>query len=61
MGFCTEIVCDGCSGVIHKNRIVSKGLMTSIARKQGWSVGKYTLCLECKKNKAKLKKDGWLN
>ncbi len=61
MGFCTEIVCDGCSEVIHRNYIVSKSLMTRIARKNGWSVGKLELCPECKKNRAKLKKEGWLN
>ena len=61
MGFCTEVVCDGCADVIHRNRILSKGLITRIARKEGWSIGKYTLCPKCKKNRAKLKKDGWLN
>lgn len=61
MGFCTEIVCDACSVCITRGAIESKGHMISLARKQGWSVGKYHLCPECKKKRIQLIKDGWLN
>ena len=60
MGFCTEIVCDACSNCLTRGRIVTKGSMVRMARGQGWSVGKYHLCPDCKKIRRKLIKDGWL-
>lgn len=61
MGFCTEIVCDVCASCITRGTIVTKGNMIKIARKNGWSVGKYHLCPDCKKKRSQLIKDGWLN
>ena len=52
MGFCTEIVCDGCSMCITRGTIMTKGNMIRIARKQGWSVGNITYALIVKRNLA---------
>ena len=60
MGFYTEIVCEGCSTCITIGSIATKGSMRRIARKNGWSVGKYHLCPDCRKNRKKLVKEGWL-
>ena len=57
---CTEIVCDVCALCITRQTIVTKGDMIKIARKNGWSVGKYHLCPDCKKIRGQLIKDGWL-
>lgn len=61
MAFCTEIVCDACSDCITKGRLCTKGQMIRNARDQGWSIGKYHLCPECKKKRKQLIKEGWLN
>lgn len=61
MGFCTEMVCDVCTTCITRTTIMTKKDMIRIARNQGWSVGKYHLCPDCKKKRSQLIKDGWLN
>lgn len=45
----TAIQCDGCGLEMFFNSIVSKWLIVNIARKEGWSVGKWHLCPKCKK------------
>ena len=60
MAFCTEIICDACASCITIGTIATKGSMVRTARKQGWSIGKYALCPECKKKRKQLIKDGWL-
>ncbi len=61
MAFCTEIICDACGDCITKSKIYKKGKMIHIARKAGWSFGKYCLCPECKNNRKQLIQEGWLN
>lgn len=61
MAFCTEIVCEGCDECISRTKICSKERMTLIARSDGWSVGKdLQLCHYCRKNKKRLKEEGWI-
>lgn len=36
MGFCTEVVCDGCGKSLHINHIVSKTQIIKFARSNGW-------------------------
>ena len=63
MSFETDIYCDGCGEVIFycaHDSVSTKGGMIRQARKQGWSIGKYHLCPKCKKNRTKLKKEGWI-
>lgn len=60
MAFCTEIVCDACGICITKNTLRTKGQMIHIARQEGWSIGKYHLCPECRKRRRLLIKEGWI-
>lgn len=61
MAIATEMYCDGCGALRHFNGAVGKNLMERLARKDGWSIGKYHLCPECKeKGIIRLKKEGWL-
>lgn len=61
LAFCTEIVCDGCSNTITRGTIVTKGRMIQLARSEGWSVGKFALCPDCKQKRRQLIKEGWLS
>lgn len=61
MAMATEMYCDGCNKVIHHDSIRTKGSMIRSARKQGWSVGKWDLCPYCRKNKKKLKEQGYIH
>ncbi len=60
MAIATEIYCDGCGDTLHYNGCVGKNLMQRLARKNGWSIGKYDLCPKCKSNRNHLIKNGWL-
>lgn len=60
MAFCTEIVCDACNDCITRGTLCTKGKIIHIARKAGWSVGKYHLCPECRGKRKQLIKEGWL-
>ena len=60
MAFCSEIVCDGCGVSISIMRIATKGEMIRLARSDGWSVGKWELCPDCRRKKAELLKNGWI-
>lgn len=61
MSFETDVHCDGCGETIYISRIVPKWLITEKARSEGWSIGKYHLCPECKKKRRQLRNEGWLN
>jgi len=60
MGFCTEVVCDGCGKTLHYNRIMTKRLVIRSARKHGWSIGKNELCATCRTIRKQLKEEGWI-
>lgn len=60
MGFITGIQCDGCGLEMFFASIEPKWLITDRARKEGWSIGKWHLCPECKKHRRELIKDGTL-
>lgn len=60
MSFATEINCDACGELIHVSGIATKKKMLAKARSAGWSMGKYHLCEICRKNRAKLKAEGWI-
>lgn len=60
MGFCTEVVCDGCGKTLHFNHIMTKGSIIRSARENGWSIGNHELCSSCKTIRKKLKKEGWI-
>lgn len=60
MAKATEVYCDGCGETLHIHGIWNKGSITLYARKNGWSVGKYDLCPNCKGRRAQLKKEGWI-
>lgn len=61
MALATEMYCDGCGEIRHYSGCVTKSLMQRLARKDGWSIGKYDLCPECRKKKSQLIKEGWLS
>ena len=64
MSFETDIHCDGCGETVYicyHDYVATKKLMIAKARENGWSIGKYHLCPDCKAKREKLKKDGWLN
>lgn len=60
MALATEMYCDGCGEIRHFNSCIGRTVMERMARKDGWSVGKYHLCPVCRKNKKQLIKDGWI-
>ena len=60
MGFITGIQCDGCGLEMFFASIEPKWLLVDRARKEGWSIGKWNLCPECKKHRRELAKDGML-
>jgi len=60
MSLCTEIYCDGCGVGLRYSGCIGKTHIQRWARKDGWSIGKYDLCPDCKKNRKQLKKDGWI-
>lgn len=60
MSYETAVHCDGCGDTLYFLNIIPKWLIISKARESGWSMGKYHLCHECRKNRNKLKKEGWL-
>lgn len=63
MSFELDIHCDACGNTLYycsHTNVPTKGFMIRQARKSGWSVGKYHLCPECKKNISKLKKEGMI-
>ena len=61
MGFCTEIICDGCGKAIHFNHIMAKGSIIRSARANGWSIGKNNeLCSTCRPIRKKLKEEGYI-
>jgi len=61
MAIATEMYCDGCGALRHYSGSVGKVLMERMARKDGWQIGKYHLCQECKaKGVNCLKKEGWI-
>lgn len=62
MAIATEMYCDACGETIHRSKAISKTTMELLAKVDGWSVGKYHLCPECKaKGVKRLKKEGWLH
>ena len=60
MSFETSVYCDGCGDTVYILSIAPKWMIVKRARENGWSIGKYHLCPECKKKRRQLKKDGWL-
>jgi Fe2+ or Zn2+ uptake regulation protein len=60
MALATEMYCDGCGEIRHFNNCIGKVAMERWARQDGWSIGKYHLCPECRKKKSQLIKEGWL-
>ena len=61
MAIATEMYCDACGEIRHLNGSVGKNLMERLARKDGWQIGKYHLCPECKdKGITRLRKEGWI-
>lgn len=61
MAMATEMYCDGCGEIRHYNGCVGKILMVRLARKDGWSIGKWDLCPSCKNQKHRLKREGWIH
>lgn len=64
MSFETDIHCDSCGAsvyICHHDYVATKKIMIKKARENGWAIGKYHLCPDCKGKREKLKKDGWLN
>lgn len=51
MAFLSVIECDACENRIEWQSTVSKKVIGNVARHMyGWSIGKYHLCDECKKD-----------
>lgn len=46
----TSIICDRCGCSFSLHNIVPKYLIIDFARENSWSVGKYHLCPDCRKN-----------
>jgi len=61
MARATEMYCDGCGKIRHYSGCVCNIHMEKLARKDGWSIGKWDLCPDCKKQKQKLKREGWIH
>lgn len=40
--------CDVCGKMLYYKRIYGKGELTRMLRKNGWSVGEYTKCKDCR-------------
>lgn len=45
--------CDKCGRVQEYSAIISKHGLTMVARRDGWSVGTYVLCPNCRRGKKK--------
>lgn len=61
MAMATEMYCDGCGAIRHYNGCIGKVYMKRWARKDGWSIGKWDLCPNCKNQKHRLKREGWIH
>lgn len=55
MGFVTGVMCDKCRAVEYSDRekTMPTWLLTSKARRRGWTVGKKVLCPKCKRGARK--------
>lgn len=54
--FQTSIFCDCCGSGFSFPDVVSKKVMVSVARKDGWSIGKQHLCPKCREMAKERKK-----
>lgn len=54
--FQTSIFCDCCGNGFSFPDVVSKKVMVSVARKDGWSIGKQHLCPKCREMAKERKK-----